>query len=228
MISLLAVKMAVMEWVGWLAVPAQVMLFVSPFEACFKIYKAKAVGGFSVFPYYTTIVNATIWIMYAVAKGDMKQVLLVNCIGWCCAVFSIAVFQQFSAKKADFVLKVIAASGVCAAAYSLSIALSAHVSQMDTLGSIGIATSAVMYGGPLAVAADVIRTESVEFLPLMPSVFAFVATSLWTSYAILKGDPFVLLANGPGLLLATFQLMLYKAYSNRSTSTLDEKTPLTA
>jgi len=228
MISLLAVRMALMEAIGWLAVPATVMLFASPVEACFKIYKAKEIGGFSAVPYYATFVNSTVWIMYALTKGDIKQVLLVNGIGWCSAVLSLAVFTKFSLKRADLVMKMVAACVVCAATYLLSEALSAHVPQLQTLGVIGIVTSAIMFGGPLAVAAEVIKTESVEFLPLMPSVFAFVATSLWCSYAFLKSDVFVLLGNGPGLLLAALQLTLYWNYSKGSTSKTDEKTPLTA
>lgn len=219
--------MKAVEAVGWLAVPTTVMLFVSPAEACFKIYRAKDTGGFSVVPYYAALVNNTIWLMYALTKG-INQVILVNSIGWCCSVLSIAVFLQFSPKKADIVLKVLVATGACAAAYVLSIALSAHVPQVKTLGAIGIITSGIMYGGPFAVAADVIKTKSVKFMPLTPLVFAFAATSLWTSYAILKGNMFVLLGNGPGLFLSTMQLALYFIYSKGSKNKLDERTPLTA
>jgi solute carrier family 50 protein (sugar transporter) len=225
---LTAVRMAAMDAVGWLAVPATVMLFVSPFEACFKIYRAKDIGGFSAVPYYAMLVNSTIWMMYALSKGTEQQVLVVNGIGCCCAVLSITVFLMFSTTKAYLVLKAIAASGVIAAAYWLSTALSARVPQMDTLGAIGIVTSGIMFGGPLVVTADVIKTESVKFLPLLPAVFGFVATSLWTCYAILKGDLFVFLANGPGFLLSTFQISLYCRYAKGSTCKLDEKTPLTA
>jgi solute carrier family 50 protein (sugar transporter) len=225
---LTAVRMAAMDAVGWLAVPATVMLFVSPFEACFKIYRAKEIGGFAVAPYYAMLVNCSFWMMYAFSKGDEQQVLFVNGIGCCCAVLSISVFLKFSTTKAYLVLAAIVASGVCAAVYWLSIALSARVPQVDTLGAIGIVTSGIMFGGPLAVAADVIKTESVKFLPLMPAVFGFVATSLWTSFAILKGDLFVFLANGPGFLLSTFQISLYWRYAKGSASKPDEKTPLTA
>jgi len=127
-------------------------------------------------------------------------------------------------------MKMVAACGFCAATYLLSDAFSAHVPQLQTLGAVGIFTSGIMFGGPLVMAAEVIKTESVKFLLLMPSVFAFVATSLWTSYAILKGDLFIFLANGPGLLLAALQLALYGAYKKGSywTSKSDEETPLTA
>jgi len=217
-----------MEAIGWLAVPATVMLFASPVEACFKIYKAKEIGGFSAVPYYATLVNSTIWIMYALIKGGLKQVLVVNGVGWCSAVFSITVFLKFSLERADLVMKMLAASGFCTTTYLLSNALSVHVPQLQMLGIIGIVTSCIMFGGPLAVAKEVIKTESVKFLPLTPSAFAFVATSLWTSYGILKGDLFIVLANGPGLLLSVVQLTLYWKYSKGSTSKLDEKTRLTA
>jgi uncharacterized protein with PQ loop repeat len=210
------------EAVGWLGVPVTIMLFISPIEVCFKIYKAKEVGGFSPVPYYATLVNSTIWIMYALIKGHMWQVILVNGIAWCSAVLCLAVFIKFSLTRVDIVMKMIAASGACIAAYVLSVALSAHVSQLWTLGVIGTFTSNIMFAGPLAVAAEVIKTESVKFLPLMPSVFAFAATFLWSSYAILKGDVFVFLANGPGFLLAALQLTLYWKYSKGSTSKLDE------
>jgi len=228
MVSQLPVRIALMEAIGWLAVPATVMLFASPVEACFKIYKAKEIGGFSAVPYYATLVNSTIWIMYALIKGGLKQVLVVNGVGWCSAVFAITVFLKFSLDRSDLVMKMLAASGFCATTYLLSNALSVHVPQLQTLGIIGIVTSGIMFGGPLAVAKEVIKTESVKFLPLMPSVFAFVATSLWTSYGILNGDLFIVLANGPGLLLSVVQLTLYWKYSKGSTSKLDEKTRLTA
>lgn len=210
------------EAIGWLGVPVTIMLFISPIEVCFKICKAKEVGGFSPVPYYATLVNSTIWIMYALIKGGLRQVLLVNGIAWCSAVLCLTVFLKFSLKRADLVMKVSAASGVCIAAYGLSVACSAYVPELRTLGVIGTFTSNMMYAGPLAVAAEVIRTESVEFMPLMPSVFAFLATLLWSLYAILKGDVFVFLANGPGFLLAASQLTLYWKYSRGSTGKLDE------
>lgn len=228
MISMPIYMSTLMEGLGWLAVPATVMLFVSPVEACLKIYKSKEIGGFSPVPYFATLVNTLIWITYALIKGDIQQVLLVNSVGCCSAVLSLSVFLMYSTEKIDLAIKTIAAVGFCAAAYSISVALSAHVSQITMLGIIGTCTSCAMFGGPLAVAAEVVKTESVEFLPLMPSIFAFLATSLWTSYGALKGDLFIVLGNGPGCLLAAVQLALYWRYSKGSTSNLDEKTSLVA
>ena len=55
----------------------------------------------------------------------------------------------------------------------------------------------------------VIRTRSVEFMPLGLSVGTLACASAWTVYAVYVGDATILVPNALGVLLALAQLALY-------------------
>jgi len=213
------------ETLGWLAIPATVMLFLSPVEVIRKIVKEKDVGGFSPVPYLATVLNCSLWLMYGLTKGNLTQLLVVNTFGKSTAAIYLGFFMWYTREKIQLCMQIAGTVGACAALWFISVALRPKIDQVFLLGVFGTVAGALMFSGPLAVASEVIRTKSVKYMPLMPSVFALMATSFWSSFAILKGDTFVLLGNVPGFFLAVLQLALYYKYS---TPDADEKTALMA
>jgi len=213
------------ETLGWLAIPATVMLFLSPVEVIRKVVKEKDVGGFSPVPYLATLMNCSIWMMYGLTKGNLMQLLVINAFGKSTAVVYLGFFLWYSREKIQLVMQIAGTVAGVITLWFISVALRAKIDQVFLLGVFGTVAGALMFSGPLAVASEVIRTKSVKYMPLMPSVFALVATSLWSSFAVLKGDTFILLGNAPGFVLAVLQLALYFKYS---TPDSDEKTALMA
>ncbi|KAK4489221.1 hypothetical protein RD792_005016 [Penstemon davidsonii] len=90
----------------------------------------------------------------------------------------------------------------------------AHTTKLRSavVGSICIAGNIMMYAAPLAVMKLVIKTRSVEYMPFLLSLFAFLNGVLWTTYALIRFDPFMLAPNGVGTLFTLVQLVLYATF----------------
>ncbi|XP_016496632.1 bidirectional sugar transporter SWEET1a isoform X2 [Nicotiana tabacum] len=69
-----------------------------------------------------------------------------------------------------------------------------------------------MYGSPLTIMRLVIKTKSVEYMPLFLSIFAFTCSITWLVYGLLGADPFIYVPNVVGALLGLVQLILYAVY----------------
>ncbi|KAM3361067.1 bidirectional sugar transporter SWEET1a-like [Capsicum galapagoense] len=69
----------------------------------------------------------------------------------------------------------------------------------------------------------VIKSKSVEYMPFFLSRSVFICSILWSIFALLGKDPFILVPNGIGTLLGAVQLILYAIYrDNRREVKKDE------
>jgi hypothetical protein len=75
-----------------------------------------------------------------------------------------------------------------------------------------------MYSSPLAVMSTVVRTRSVEFMPLGLSLGTLGCAASWSVFAIYVGDATILIPNILGVALALAQLALYARYYKSSGS----------
>uniref|UniRef100_A0A0E0EFS9 Bidirectional sugar transporter SWEET n=1 Tax=Oryza meridionalis TaxID=40149 RepID=A0A0E0EFS9_9ORYZ len=73
-------------------------------------------------------------------------------------------------------------------------------------------TRTIMYSSPLTIMSQVVKTKSVEYMPLLLSVVSFLNGLCWTSYALIRFDIFITIPNGLGVLFAAVQLILYIIY----------------
>ncbi|GKV31619.1 hypothetical protein SLEP1_g40293 [Rubroshorea leprosula] len=80
------------------------------------------------------------------------------------------------------------------------------------VGIIGSVTSIMVYASALSVMKRVIRTKSVEDMPLSYSLVSFVGSCAWTCYGLFPFNPFICFTNGFGTLLGLGQLILYAIY----------------
>uniref|UniRef100_A0A0E0QNP6 Bidirectional sugar transporter SWEET n=1 Tax=Oryza rufipogon TaxID=4529 RepID=A0A0E0QNP6_ORYRU len=53
-----------------------------------------------------------------------------------------------------------------------------------------------MYSSPLTIMSQVVKTKSVEYMPLLLSVVSFLNGLCWTSYALIRFDIFITIPNG--------------------------------
>ncbi|KAK6920731.1 SWEET sugar transporter [Dillenia turbinata] len=67
----------------------------------------------------------------------------------------------------------------------------------------------------------VIKTKSVKYMPFLLTLATFFNGVVWSVYAFLPVDPYILVPNGLGLLLTLGQLALYITYY-KSTPREDE------
>ncbi|KAH7557754.1 hypothetical protein JRO89_XS11G0213900 [Xanthoceras sorbifolium] len=83
------------------------------------------------------------------------------------------------------------------------------------VGTVGLVAAVTMYGSPLVVVRQVIRTKSVEFMPFYLSLFSFISSSLWMIYGLLSHDMFLASPNIAAAPLGLLQLIVYCKYRKR-------------
>lgn len=92
------------------------------------------------------------------------------------------------------------------------LALHDHKSRKTMVGTSGMIVTVVMYASPLSIIKLVIRTKSVEFMPIHFSLFAFINSCLWMTYFLLDKDLILACPNIVGLPLGISQIVLYCMY----------------
>merc|ERR1712176_1259491 len=75
-----------------------------------------------------------------------------------------------------------------------------------------VTMNVILYGSPLVQLQLVVRTKSVEFMPLGMSMLTFVISCIWTIQGLALGNITVLIPNVLGVLLGAAQLTLYTIY----------------
>merc|ERR1719217_1955960 len=99
---------------------------------------------------------------------------------------------------------------------------------LNVCSMVAVITNIAMYAGPLAIMGTVVRTKSVQFMPLTPSVFVICASSCWMTEGFMLGDVTFWLPNLLGLSLGVFQVALYLMFcGNRVAPTSTDCNPLT-
>ena len=63
-----------------------------------------------------------------------------------------------------------------------------------------------------AVMKEVIRTQSVKYMPFLLTLTVFCSSVMWLCYGLYVGDVFITVPNASGVLFGTAQLILYVYY----------------
>ncbi|XP_022639999.1 bidirectional sugar transporter SWEET7 isoform X2 [Vigna radiata var. radiata] len=165
-------------------------LFLSPVPTFIEIWKKRSVEQFSPIPYLAMVVNCMVWTLYGLPMVHPHSILVVtiNGSGSGVALIFIALFLIYSDGKKR--LK----------------------KRSEIVGTVCILFNIMMYASPLSVMKLVIKTKSVEYMPFYISLASFGNGVAWTTYALIRFDPFITIPNGLGTLLAVAQLLLYATY----------------
>merc|ERR1711974_171590 len=94
---------------------------------------------------------------------------------------------------------------------------------MGGLGLACVVANVIAYASPLAVVRQVVRTKSVDSMPLGISVATLLNSMVCLSYALLMGDPWVLIPNACGVVLGVVQLGIYGVYCGRRVAVADNE-----
>ena len=79
----------------------------------------------------------------------------------------------------------------------------------NILGVVANVGNICLYGAPLAIMREVMRTESVKFMPFLLTLTVFSSSIMWLSYGLYVGDLFITIPNASGVLFGTAQLVFY-------------------
>jgi len=211
---------------GYAGLVLTVGFLLSPAPTCWQIVRAKSTGQFSPVPNLIGVFNCSLWVYYcavtmAGSTENLVPNLLVNAIGSFLFASYTVVFILYSRTRWRIVahaVLAVASFGVLVILLELLVPhlrLDVHWGgdsvplKSSICGVITDILNVALYGSPLVVMKNVIRTRSVRYMPLPFSVATFVVSVTWTVQGLLIGNITVVLPNVIGMILSTAQLLLY-------------------
>lgn len=215
------------------AVAFTIFFFVSPFGAAIKIHQAKDAGDFSAAPSILAALCAITQVYYALVcilrEHDGNALWLnfgVNLFGFIVQEGLLVFHYMYNRNRQRVILQNIVMLGLSGGFFLLlelalrNESLEGAVFQwwkpqptyLNVCSMVAVVANIAMYAGPLAVMGTVMRTRSVQFMPILPSVFVVCASSCWMTEGFLLQDITFWLPNLLGLILGIFQIALYAIY----------------
>jgi len=199
-----------------------------------KIRRRGAVEEYSATPYMVAALQCGTWTTYAIVTPCKIQPLVTNSVGLVLELCYIVWFIFYAGASTRRVLLqtsgyalvfiVLAGFGVVAAPHLPITPFPSQTpplsKQTTVLGFVCAGLNVLMYASPLAIMRTVIRTKSVEYMPLPLTLAVGLCSTFWLIFAIGSSpvDPFIFVPNAAGLLLCVMQVALYAAYCGRTTA----------
>ncbi|KAL5183281.1 Bidirectional sugar transporter SWEET5 [Glycine soja] len=192
-------------------------LFMSPIPTFISIWKSKSVQNFKPDPYIATILNCAMWSFYGMpfVTEDNTLVVTINGFGFFLEMFYTLIFFIYSTwSKRRKILLIFLGEIVFLALVVILLMTFLHSAKQRKVivGPICIVFNILMYFAPLTVMRRVIQTKSVKYMPFLLSFANFANGIIWTTYALLKWDPFIVIPNSIGAVSGLTQLVLYAMY----------------
>ncbi|GMN42491.1 hypothetical protein TIFTF001_011705 [Ficus carica] len=183
----------------------------------YRIIKNKAVEEFKPDPYLATVLNCLLWIFYGLPfiHPDSLLVVTINSVGLALELIYLTIFFIYATNKGR---KKVALALLIEVAFFAAIVLMAllllHGTTFRSLivGILCDIFNILMYAAPLTIMKEVIQKKSVKYMPFYLSLANFLNGSVWTAYALIKFDIYVLVSNSIGAFLGAIQLILYAIY----------------
>ncbi|GMN41204.1 hypothetical protein TIFTF001_010420 [Ficus carica] len=183
----------------------------------YRIIKRKTVEEFKPDPYLATVLNCLLWIFYGLPfiHPDSLLVVTINSVGLALELIYLTIFFIYA--KNNGRKKVALALAFEVAFFAAIVLISLLVLHGTTFRSLVVGIlcdifNVIMYLSPLTIMRKVINNKSVEYMPFYLSLANFLNGSVWTAYALIKFDIYVLVSNSLGAFFGAIQLILYAVY----------------
>lgn len=192
-------------------------LFLSPGPTFLKIVKAKSVMEFKPDPYVATVLNCAVWVFYGMpfVHPDSLLVVTINGFGLAIELLYVSIFfiySDWSKRRKIIIALIIEAIFMAILMFVTLTFLHGTKDRSMLIGIVAIVFNVIMYTSPLTVMKKVITTKSVKYMPFYLSLAGFANGIVWSAYALLKFDPYILIPNGLGSLSGLVQLVLFAAF----------------
>lgn len=198
------------------------MVFLAPIPTFYKVYNKKSTEGFQSAPYVVGLFSAMLWIYYAMLKSNVLLLITINSVGCFIETFYICFFLFYAPKKARtdcvklIVLLVVVGFGLIVI---LTQFLASGVTRGVIVGWICLIFSLCVFVAPLGVLRQVIKTKSVEYMPILLSVALTLSAVMWFFYGLLLGDFNIAIPNVLGFAFGIIQMILYFVYKKKKSVT---------
>ncbi|KAF3644093.1 bidirectional sugar transporter SWEET9 [Capsicum chacoense] len=207
------------------------IVFLSPLPTFYNIYKKKSSEGYQSIPYVVALFSALLTLYYALLKGNMIPVIIINAFGIFIETIYVGFYFFYASKKAKiqtmkFVLLFV---GGGFGAIVLVVQFLFHGAiRAQIVGWICIVFSVGTFAAPLCILRKVIKTKSVEYMPFLLSAFLTLSAVMWFIYGLLLKDIVIYSPNILGFAFGVVQMVLYMMYKNHKDNmnvTKEQKLP---
>ncbi|PWA89612.1 senescence associated protein [Artemisia annua] len=202
-------------------------VYFAPLPTFMEICKRKSTMGFQSLPYVVSLFSALLWLFYALIKGsDTFLLISINTLGTFIESIYIIIFLVYATpdtKKQTF--KSLTAVMMLCLVISLGtyFPFKEQQTRVIVVGWVCVGVSVCVFAAPLSIVFQVVRTKSVEYMPLSLSCFLTLSAITWFAYGMSIKDTCVTVPNILGFVLGVIQMGLYAYYSKRATSGSQEK-----
>uniref|UniRef100_A0A1S3ZLZ3 Bidirectional sugar transporter SWEET11-like n=1 Tax=Nicotiana tabacum TaxID=4097 RepID=A0A1S3ZLZ3_TOBAC len=167
------------------------IVFLSPLPTFYKIYKKKSTEGYQSIPYVVALFSSMVWIYYAFLKTNTTLIITINSFGCFIETIYVGFYLFYAPKKARvqtvkmLLLSVVGGFGVIVLVTQF---LFKGAARGQAVGWICLVFSLCVFVAPLGIVRLVIKTKSVEYMPLLLSVFLTLSAVMWFFYGLLVKD----------------------------------------
>lgn len=218
---------------GWIGTAAALLLFLVPVSTMKEIRRRGSVASYSCVPYTLSLAQCMLWVTYAlpVVTPCKTQPLITNSLGTALELSYLLVFLRYGGtRRAEIAFQLVAMLVVLGAIVLFALLVAPHIKELKpfppatpplsrqttVLGFVAAISNVGMYAAPLSVMRTVVRTRSVEFMPLSLTLATGGCSVAWMVWALKAGDDFVLAPNVAGVALTAAQLVLYVRFCGQS------------
>ncbi|CAA3009534.1 bidirectional sugar transporter SWEET14-like [Olea europaea subsp. europaea] len=170
------------------------MVFLAPVPTFYRVYKKKSTEGFHSVPYVIALFSSMVWIYYAWVKSNEFLLITINSVGCITESIYVAIYIVYAHKKARILtlkLLLLLNFGGFGLILILSHFLTNRSKRVQVLGWITVSVSTSVFIAPLSIMKQVIRTKSVEFMPISLSFFLILTAVIWFFYGLLLKDVYI-------------------------------------
>ncbi|PHT53518.1 Bidirectional sugar transporter SWEET11 [Capsicum baccatum] len=202
------------------------IVFLSPLPTFYTIYKKKTAEGYQSIPYVIALFSSMLWIYYAFLKTNVTLLITINSFGIFIETIYVGLYLFYAPKKARvqtgkmLLLTVVGGFGAIVLVTQF---LFKGVVRGQVVGWICLIFALSVFVAPLGIVRKVIKTKSVEYMPLLLSVFLTLSAVMWFFYGLLLKDINIAAPNILGFIFGVLQIVLYVIYSKKEKAILKEQ-----
>ncbi|KAH0702852.1 hypothetical protein KY285_017130 [Solanum tuberosum] len=202
------------------------IVFLSPIPTFYKIYKKKSTEGYQSIPYVVALFSSMLWIYYAFLKTNTTLLITINTFGVFIETIYVGFYLFYAPKKARVqtikMLSLFVVGGFGAIIVVTQFLFKGAI-RGQVVGWICLIFSLCVFVAPLGIVRQVIKTKSVEYMPLLLSVFLTLSAVMWFFYGLLLKDINIAIPNVLGFILGILQMVLYVIYNKKEKAILKEQ-----
>lgn len=188
--------------------------FLVPLATIRRIARARDTLGVPVLPFLTMGVQSCVWLLYGLMLA-MPTIIAPNVVGVCLGAAFTFIYDRNSRGSGRRMLRTQYVASASVLVLVLFIAHSLGPEEApDVVGGIAAVGSVCFAFSPLAAILTVLRTRSLESMPLATSIIFFFNGMAWTAFGVLvAGKTAIWAPNSLGAFAGALQLAVHAYFA---------------